>query len=143
MTYIDNLIGCQNYFEISKYTISMQSAELNTWSPLKQSDMLDDDGKSIPIKDCIREVDGAMVKNLLSRALIYSGRGEFDKMRHPFTGRLIVVGGPSFCKLAKAIDTMLGSRFLLVLNKKGIWIAADEEWKTTLNIDRKKHKAHK
>lgn len=111
----------------------MQAEEIPlTWAPLKAEDLMDEYGKPIPPHECGREVDGSMVRNLMSRAEIYSARGHTDKMRHPFTGRLIKVNGPSYQKLLKAISSKMGNKFVLVMNKQGFWIAADDSWKTTL-----------
>lgn len=116
------------------------SEQMDTWKPLTRDDLLDSDGTLMPIGDIGRVVTGLMIRNLLQNAERRMLRDQIGSMRHPLSGRVIKINGPSYLKLLEYVTCNELQNYVLVLNKQGYWVAQDNDWVEEIKPARKQRR---
>lgn len=104
------------------------SEKMSTWKRLSKEDLTDADGKQMPIDDVARVVTGLMIRNMLLDAENRMQRENIVSMRHPLSGRVIKINGPSYLKLLEYVLRNELQEYVLVLNKQGYWVAQTKDW---------------
>lgn len=114
------------------------SSTMDTWKPLSQQDLTNESGKLMPVHDVGRYVSGLMIRNLLQNAETRMLKDKTAKMRHPLTGRVIKINGPSYLKLLDYMRSHELQEYILVLNKQGYWVAQNNDWVEDIKPKKKK-----